>query len=107
MTIEFRKIPCPFCNVPAVDSQIFPKEIRYKISRAAGRSITTTYAIPEKTEILSGCLSCGKSKTEIKDVLKGNKSILDVKKRKKRLEDLKALGFSGVITKNKQVIIGE
>ena len=106
MTLEFRKIQCPFCNEITVDTQILPKETRYKTSRAAGRSVTVTYTTPEKIEILSGCSFCGKSKTQINDVLKGNKSMLDVQKRKKRLEDLKALGFSGVITKNKQVAVG-
>lgn len=89
--MEFRKILCPFCKASEVEAEITPEEVKRSTARAGGRTSTMTWTVPEKTVAISDCSACGKSKTEINKVLRGEKSTMSADDRKRRFEELQKL----------------
>jgi hypothetical protein len=69
-----------------------------KSSRSAAAKSTTYQKRPDGFELLSEkCSSCDKSASEIKKAWKEGTGKNDNEKRRKRLEELKSLGFSGIV----------
>jgi hypothetical protein len=67
-----------------------------KVSRSAAGGKTVASKKPEGFELLSEvCSNCGKTAKEIKNRWKEGVNHIDLDRKKKRLEELKALGFSG------------
>jgi hypothetical protein len=65
-------------------------------NRSAVVKSTTAVRKSEGFELMSGkCSNCGKSVSELKRALEG--STVDAEKRRKKLEELKKLGFSGIV----------
>ena len=92
---EIVYLECPFCHKNGVEAMYHPMSVSANVSRSAVAKSTRFYKVPEKYEVLNGCKLCGKTKAEINKAIK--EGIPDDKeKQKKRLEELKKLGFSGV-----------
>ncbi len=89
---------CPFCEKETLEVLTWPSHTAVKQSRSAVAKSTTLKKMPEGFELLSDkCSNCGKTANEIKRAWKeGIEKDVDKEKQKKRLEELKALGFSGV-----------
>lgn len=96
-TTEIRNLECPFCKKEAVKVIYYPPVLQSSTSRSASKgSRTKLYHTKERYEIVSGCSNCGKNKKEImKAFREGTKE--EKERRKKRLEELKKIGFSGKI----------
>jgi hypothetical protein len=91
--------PCPFCKKETLEVLTWPSHTAIKQSRSAVAKSTTMKKMPEGFELMSdNCSNCGKTANEIKRVWKeGIEEQFDKEKQKKRLEELKKLGFSGVV----------
>ncbi len=90
--------PCPFCEKETVEVLTWPGHTETKSSRSAGAKSSTIRKVAEGFELMSeGCSNCGKTASEIKRAWKEGTEKVDEKKRRKRLEELKELGFSGVV----------
>ena len=90
--------PCPFCEKNTLEVLTWPSHTAIKSSRSAVAKSTTYKKMPEGFELMSEkCSNCGKTDNEIKKAWKEGFKEIDEEKRKKRLEELKRLGFSGVI----------
>lgn len=75
----------------------WPGHTAIKSSRSAVAKSTTYQKKPEGFELLSeSCSNCGKTANEIKRAWKEGVKKDDEDKRRKRLEELKKLGFSGI-----------
>ena len=92
-------IICPFCKALTVKVLHQPFVARAKLTKSRLGSGTPVYT-KEKTEVLSGCDSCGKSAEEIEKHLSDPKEITP-DEHKKRLERLKAAGFGTQIVNKK------
>jgi hypothetical protein len=89
---------CPFCEQEVLDVLWWPSHKGAHTSQSAAAGSKTTFKRkPEGHELLSEeCPNCGKTKQEIERAWKEgvkNKKV----DYKKRLEELKKLGLSGVI----------
>jgi len=90
--VEERLIICPFCKQLTIKVLHQPFVARKGLTKSrfgAGGPVYTK----EKTEVFSGCSSCGKSLKEVKDALG------DEGKGKPHEERLKRLRASGLPTK--------
>jgi len=89
---------CPFCEQEVLEVLWWPAHTAIHTSRSAVAKGTTRSRQPEGHILLSeACPNCGKSKKEIEKAWREGVHNVDEEKRKKRLEELKKLGFSGVI----------
>jgi uncharacterized Zn finger protein len=87
-------IECPFCKKETVKAIYYPSILQVTRSRSAAAGTKAKfYRSKEKIEIISDCSNCGKSKKEIIKALQEKKINL-----RKRLEELKKLGLSTIIT---------
>lgn len=90
---------CPFCGKETLEILTWPSHTAIKSSRSAVAKSTTYQKKPEGFELLSDiCSNCGKTANEIKRAWKEGVKDDDTEKRKKRLEELKKAGFSGVFS---------
>lgn len=91
------KIECPFCHKETLEALTWPAHTELKSSRSAVAKSTTAVRKSEGFELMSEkCSNCGKSASEIKIAWEKGSSV-DTETRRKNLEELKKLGFSGVI----------
>lgn len=91
--------PCPFCQKETLEVLTWPGHTAIKSNRSAVAKSTTYQKRPDGFELLSdGCSSCGKSSKEIKSAWKDGIDQSDRERRRKRMEELRKLGFSGTIT---------
>jgi len=90
---------CPFCEQEVLEVMWWPSHTAIHTSRSAIAKGTTRSKKAEGHVLLSEkCSNCGKSKKEIEKFWKeGVEEKFDKEKAKKRLEELKRLGFSGTI----------
>ncbi len=100
LPIEYKKIPCPFCQALTIEVAYFPPSLEAHTSRTSAKSITKFHRVKERNEVLSGCSACGKTDSQVNNALKKHHTEpnIDDEKRKKRLEELKKAGFSGVFS---------
>ena len=90
--------PCPFCEENTLEVLTWPGHTEIKSSRSAVAKSKTIRKMLEGFELMSErCSNCGKTASEIKQAWKHEVEGVDEGKRRKRLEELKQLGFSGVI----------
>ncbi len=90
--------PCPFCEKETLDVLTWPGHTETKSSRSTGAKSSTIRKVAEGFELMSErCSNCGKRASEIKRAWKEGTEKIDEEKRHRRLEQLKQLGFSGVI----------
>ena len=74
----------------------WPGHTAIRSSRSAVAKSTTATRMPEGFELMSEwCSNCGKTAREVKREWNGGTNKMGKEKRLKRLEELKALGFSG------------
>src|SRR5437870_10106027 len=89
---------CPYCQKETLEVLTWPAHTAIRSSRSAVAKSTTYVKKPEGFELLSEkCLNCGKSANEIKKAWKGGSQKVDVEKKKKRLQELMSIGFSGTV----------
>jgi len=75
----------------------WPAHTELRSSRRAVAKSTTAVRKSEGYELMSEkCSSCGKSASEIKRAWEQG-SAIDAEKRRRKLEQLKKLGFSGIV----------
>jgi hypothetical protein len=90
--------PCPYCQKDTLEVLTWPAHTAVKSSRSAVAKSTTYQRRPEGFELLSErCSNCGNAASEIKKAWKEGTAKNDNEKRRKRLEELKSLGFSGIV----------
>jgi hypothetical protein len=90
--------PCPFCEKETLEVLTWPSHTEIKSSRSAVAKSRTVKKMPEGFELMSDrCSNCGKKANEIRKAWDEGFSKTGEEKRKKRLEELRRLGFSGVI----------
>ncbi len=90
--------PCPFCGERTLQVITWPGHTEIKSSRSAVAKSKTIRKVSEGFELISElCSNCGKTASEIKQAWKHEIRGVDDEKRRKRLQELKQLGFSGVI----------
>src|SRR5207249_11732098 len=90
--------PCEFCGEKTLQVLTWPGHTEIKSSRRAVAKSKTIRKISEGFELTSErCSNCGKTASEIKLAGKEGIKELDQDKRRKRLEELKKLGFAGVV----------
>lgn len=88
--------PCPFCDNVTLEVLTWPGHTAMKVSRSAAGGKTVASKKPGGFELLSEtCSNCGKTSKEIKSRWKGGVNHIGLARKKKRLEELKVLGFSG------------
>jgi len=91
------KVECPFCQSETLDVLTWPAHTELRSSRSAVAKSTTAVRKSEGFELMSEkCSNCGKSAGEIKRAWKEG-SAIDAEKRRRKLEELKKLGFSGIV----------
>jgi len=90
------KEECPFCHEQVLDVLWWPSHKAASTSRSTVAKSTTWSRRPEGHELLSEkCPKCGKTASEIERAWReGSKQKVD---QKKRLGELKKLGFSGIV----------
>jgi len=92
------KVECPFCEKETLEVLTWPSHTEIKSSRSAVAKSKTIRKVSEGFELMSDrCSNCGKNANEIRKAWYEGFSKTDEEKRKKRLEELRKLGFSGVI----------
>ena len=90
------KVEYPFCQKETLEVLTWPAHTELRSSRSAVAKSTTAVRKPEGFELMSEkCSNCGKSANEIKGAWEEG-SAIDADRRRK-LEELKRLGFSGVV----------
>lgn len=90
--------PCPFCQKETLEVLTWPGHTAVRSSRSAVAKSTTYQKRHEGFELLSErCSNCGKNAKEIKGAWKDGIMTVDGEKRRKKLVELKKLGFSGVV----------
>ena len=90
--------PCPFCGAETLQVLTWPSHTEIKSSRSAVAKSKTIKKISEGFELVSErCSHCGKTATEIKRAWKDGTQQFSQEKQRKRLEELKKLGFGGVV----------
>ncbi|MCX6820430.1 MAG: hypothetical protein NT016_00545 [Candidatus Aenigmarchaeota archaeon] len=88
---------CPFCEHEVLEILWWPSHTAASISRSAIAKNTRWHKKAEGHELLSDkCPNCGKSAKEIERAWREGTQTNNIDK-KKRLEELKELGFSGII----------
>jgi hypothetical protein len=88
--------PCPFCQKETLEVLTWPGHTAVRSSRSAVAKSTTYQKKEGGFELLSErCLNCGKSSSEIRRAWKDGTNRHD---KRKRLEELKQLGFSGSVS---------
>jgi len=81
-----------------LEALTWPAHTELKSSRSAVAKSTTAVRKPEGFELMSEkCSNCGRSANEIKRAWKED-SVIDAEKRRTRFEELKKLGFSGIVS---------
>lgn len=94
--IQHEDIPCPFCGAGKISCDHIPsvwsEKRDGKNALGSGKSITKSL---EEWDVKSDCPNCGKTANEIKRAIKEGVPP-DKEKQKRRLDELKKLGFSGV-----------
>jgi hypothetical protein len=90
--------PCPFCQNETLEVLTWPGHTAVRSSRSAVAKSTTFQKKEGGFELLSeSCSNCGKTDNEIKKAWK--EGINDNQEvRRRRLEELKKLGFSGRVS---------
>jgi len=90
------KQECPICHEQVLEVLWWPSHTAARTSRSAVAKSTTWSRKPEGHELLSEkCPNCGKMASEIEQIWReGSQQKID---QKKRLEELKKLGFSGIV----------
>ena len=92
--------PCPFCEENTLEVLTWPGHTEIKTSRSAVARGRTIRRMSEGFELVSErCSNCGKPARQIKEAWKHETDEVSEEKRRKRLEELKELGFSGVISR--------
>lgn len=87
---------CPFCGKETLEALTWPGHMAANTSRAAGGAKTTFHRKSDGFELLSEkCPNCGKTASEIRKAWKEGIDKRDAEAKKRRLEELKVLGFSG------------
>jgi len=90
------KVECPFCHEQVLEVLTWPAHTELRSSRSAVAKSTTAVRKSEGFELMSEkCSNCGKPASEIRKARKGG-SAVDAENRR-RLEELKKLGFSGIV----------
>jgi hypothetical protein len=84
--IEERLVNCPFCKALTVKVLHQPFVARANLTKSRLGSGMPVYT-KEKTEVLSGCDICGKSKKEVEKELNDEGSIKSHEERLKRLQE--------------------
>ena len=91
------KLECSFCHEQVLEVLTWPAHTELRSSRSAVAKSTTAVRKSEGFELMSEkCSNCGKSASEIKRAWEEG-SAIDAERRRKKLEELKKLGFSGTI----------
>src|SRR5437867_3735583 len=91
------KFPCPFCERETLEVLTWPAHSEERTSRSAVAKSRTIRKVPEGFELVSErCVNCGKDAREIKEAWNGSRKP-DEAKRRKRLEELRRMGFSGIV----------
>jgi len=91
------KVECPFCHKETLEVLTWPAHTELRSSRSVVAKSTTAVRKSEGFELMSEkCSNCGKSSSEIKRAWEGG-SAMDAEKRRRKLEKLKKLGFSGIV----------
>ena len=89
---------CPFCHQEVLEILWWPSHKAAHTSRSAIAKNTKWSRKSEGHVLLSEkCPNCGKTDKEIENAWKEYVSESTPERRKKRLEELKKLGFSGII----------
>src|SRR5947199_1986964 len=90
--------PCPFCGKETLQVLTWPGHTEIKSTRSAVAKSRTIRKVSDGFELLSEtCSNCGKKASEIKRAWKEGTGNADQEMRRKRLEQLKKLGFAGVV----------
>ena len=91
------KVECPFCHEQVLEVLTWPAHTELRSSRSAVAKSTTAVRKSEGFELMSErCSNCGKSASEIKRAWEEG-SAIDAEKRRKKLDELKRLGFSEIV----------
>jgi endogenous inhibitor of DNA gyrase (YacG/DUF329 family) len=91
------KQECPFCQKETLVVLTWPAHTELRSSRSAVAKSTSAVRKSEGFELMSEkCSNCGKSASEIKRAWEEG-SAIDAEKRRKKLDELKKLGFSGIV----------
>jgi hypothetical protein len=91
------KVECPFCQEETLEILTWPAHTELRSSRSAVAKSTTAVRKSEGFELVSEkCSNCGKSATEIKRAWEEG-SAIDAEKRRRKLDELKRLGFSEIV----------
>lgn len=90
--------PCPFCQKETLEVLTWPAHTAVRASRSAVAKSSVFSKKPEGFELLSDhCSNCGKSANEIRKAWRDGTKEVDVEQRKKKLRELRELGFSGIV----------
>lgn len=65
---------CPFCGKKTISVVEIPSVLQIKTSRGSGQNSKMQFRTAAKTNVLSGCSECGKTKTEVQNKLEGKAS---------------------------------
>jgi len=88
---------CPFCEKETLEVLTWPAHTEIKSSRSAVAKSKTIRKVSEGFELMSDrCSNCGKNANEIKKAWDEG-TTKDAEERRKKLEELKKLGFSGTV----------
>src|SRR5438094_5831326 len=89
--------PCPFCGKETLQVLTWPGHTEIKSTRSAVAKSKTIRRVSDGFELLSAtCPNCGKKASEIKRAWKEGNEETNQERRRKRLAQLKQLGFSGI-----------
>lgn len=92
-TIENKTVTCPFCHKGQINVLYTSEHMSVHTAHAAGKSSRIPNYHGERYEVYSNCPECGKSKSDIKQVLETGTKPITEDEHKKRIERLKAAGF--------------
>lgn len=84
-------LECPFCHKRTINAIHYPPVLQTRVTLVGSNRSTSHYYTKDKTEVTSGCSSCGKSQKQVEKALKEGKT--DVDKEKRILERLKKQGL--------------
>jgi ribosomal protein L37E len=91
------RVECPFCHEETLEALTWPAHTKLKSSRSAVAKSTTAVRKSEGFELTSEkCSNCGKPASEIRRAWEKG-STVDAETKRKKLEELKKMGFSGVV----------
>jgi hypothetical protein len=98
--VEERIVNCPFCGKMTVKVLHQPFVARANLTKSRLGSGMPRYT-KEKTEVLSGCGGCGKSREDVEKYFNKEKEVTP-DEHKKRLERLRAAGFGTQIVNKRR-----